>query len=73
MSLKKVLNMERKDILIPDKNGGCTGAKKCISGKNNCNECDDENTCLKCENDFYMVNDDNKNCISASNIQMDEY
>ena len=25
---------EISDILIPDENGGCTGAKKCIVGKN---------------------------------------
>ena len=29
---------EYPDILIPDKNGGCIGAKKCISGKNNGND-----------------------------------
>ena len=50
-----------------------THIDKCSNAINNCNECDDENTCLKCENDFYMVNDDNKSCINASNIQMDEY
>ena len=31
---------EYPDILIPDKNGGYIAAKKCISGKNNCNEYD---------------------------------
>ena len=42
------------DIFIPDENGGCIGAKKCIPGKNLCNECDDnEELCKKCDVNYY--------------------
>jgi hypothetical protein len=50
-----------------------THINKCSNVINNCIECENENTCSKCENDFYMINDDTKNCIEASNIQIDEY
>ena len=52
---------EYPDILIPDKNGGCIGAKKCISGKNNCNECDEKSEyCKTCDENYYP--DENGGC-----------
>ena len=42
------------DILVPDNNGGCIGAKKCTLGKNYCSECDIEGgLCRKCEIGYY--------------------
>ena len=42
------------DILVLDKNGGSIGAKKCILGKNNCNECDiDDHLCKTCDENYY--------------------
>ena len=52
---------EYPEILIPDENGGCIGAKKCILGKNNCFECDsDGKLCKKCETNYYP--DENGGC-----------
>ena len=35
------------DILIPDENGGCIGAKKCFSGQNYCIECEENGNLCK--------------------------
>ena len=52
---------EKSGIFIPDKNGGCTGARKCFLGKNYCLECDpDEKLCNKCEENYYP--DENGGC-----------
>ena len=49
------------DIYIPDKNGGCIGAKKCYTNKNFCIECDENGElCEKCEKNYYP--DDNGGC-----------
>ena len=49
------------DILVPDKNGGCIGAKKCTLGDNNCNECEiNGNLCKTCEENYYP--DENGGC-----------
>ena len=49
------------DILIPDEEGGCKGAKKCIPGKNYCKECDiNGKLCKKCED--YFQPDENGGC-----------
>ena len=41
---------QKPDVLIPDENGGCIGAKKCFLGKNYCLECDiNGNLCKTCE------------------------
>ena len=45
----------------------------CSNTISNCNKCTKENTCIKCSEGFYMVNDDYKNCISLSEIKTDEY
>ena len=56
------------DILIPDKNGGCTGQKKCTVGKNYCSECSSDNKlCKKCENNFYP--DENGGCSYINNCE----
>ena len=50
-----------------------THINKCSNAINNCNECEDKNTCIKCDNDFYMINNETKNCIDITNIPLDEY
>ena len=45
----------------------------CSNTISNCNKCTNENTCIKCSEGFYMLNDDYKNCISLSEIKTDEY
>ena len=57
------------DILAPDENGGCIGAKKCSLGKNNCNECDTEgHLCKSCENNYYP--DENGGCTYSEGCEI---
>ena len=52
---------EYPEILVPDRNGGCIGAEKCILGKNFCNECDiNGKSCIECEEYYYP--DENGGC-----------
>ena len=49
------------EFLVPDEKGGCIGAKKCILGRNNCNECDiNGNFCKTCEENYFP--DENGGC-----------
>ena len=50
-----------------------THINKCSNIIDNCNECENNNTCSKCINDFYMINDNTGNCINISEIPLDEY
>ena len=51
-----------------------THAKKCLEEISNCNECESEEKCIKCINDFFMVNNDLKKCLKKSDIEsLDEY
>ena len=60
---------ERKDILIPDNNGGCKGAKKCLPGMNYCNECNqDGDLCKICEDGYFP--DDNGCCSYTNNCKL---
>ena len=57
------------DILIPDKNGGCIGAKKCILGKNYCSQCNMQGElCQICENGYYP--DKNGGCSYTENCKI---
>ena len=57
------------DILIPDENGGCMGAQKCIVGKNYCNVCDLEGKlCKTCEDNYYM--DENGGCAYSEGCEI---
>ena len=57
------------DILAPDENGGCIGAKKCTLGKNHCNECDTEGyLCKSCENNYYP--DENGGCTYSEGCEI---
>ena len=74
-----VLESENKDSCISDSNFNQTflkindtHIKKCSSAINNCNECTSEKICTKCENNFYMINDNKTNCI-ASKYLTDEF
>ena len=50
-----------------------THINKCSNIIKNCNECENNNTCLKCKNDFYMINNNAENCINISKIPEYEY
>jgi hypothetical protein len=49
-----------------------THINKCSNSINNCDECQDNTICLKCKNNFYMINDETNNCIQESKINEDE-
>ena len=67
--ITKLCTQCQYDILIPDKNGGCTGQKKCTVGKNYCSECDEEEKkCEKCEIGFYQ--DQNGGCSFVDNCEI---
>ena len=52
---------EKEDILIPNDEGGCIGAQKCIAGNNYCLECNtDEKLCKTCDQSYYP--DENGGC-----------
>ena len=60
-----------KDIYSPDENGGCEPGKKCIIGKNYCNECDESgNKCKKCEIGYFP--DENGGCSYSDNCEISE-
>ena len=50
-----------------------THINKCSNVINNCNECDNNATCSKCIDNFYMVNDDKNKCLYVSLIKTNEY
>ena len=55
-----------KDVLSPDKNGGCAPSGKCIIGNNYCQECnDDETICKVCEEGLFP--DENGGCSLIAN------
>ena len=39
----------------------------------NCDQCDNKDNCLKCQNDFYMINNNKNNCIPISNIEINGF
>ena len=48
--------------------------KKCSDAIENCFQCSNENTCDKCINKFYLVNDNKTNCVRKSEINpINEY
>ena len=60
---------EKRDIFTPDDIGGCIGAKKCMLGKNYCNECDSEGKiCKRCDEGFYP--DENGGCCLVTNCKI---
>ena len=42
------------EVLAPDHDGGCEGAKRCINGQNYCIECDG-NLYRNCEDNFSLM------------------
>ena len=60
---------ENPEIYIPDENGGCVGAKKCVLGKNFCLECElDGSLCKKCEENYYR--DENGGCTYSEGCEI---
>ena len=39
----------------------------------NCDECDNNITCSKCKNEFYIIDNNNENCVHISSISIGEY
>ena len=57
------------DIYIPDENGGCTPSRKCVMGKNYCNDCSSEgNLCSVCETGYFP--DQNGACSDSDNCEI---
>ena len=57
------------DIYIPDEFGRCKGALKCISGKNYCNQCDQNGKlCQLCDEGF--IPDENGGCTYSYNCKI---
>lgn len=57
----------QNDLLIPDKKGGCKGAKTCSPGRHYCEECDEEN-CDVCLKGFFP--DKNGGCSYTQNCKL---
>ena len=57
------------EILTPDDQGGCIGAKKCKLGFNYCEQCNnEEDFCDICENGYYQ--DNNGGCSYTENCEI---
>ena len=57
------------EVLIPDDQGGCIGAKKCQFGKNYCEQCNNlQNFCEICEKGYYQ--DNNGGCSYTQNCDI---
>ena len=50
-----------------------THLDKCSNVIDNCAQCDNKENCLKCQNDFYMINNNKNNCIPISNIEINGF
>ena len=48
-----------------------TKAKKCSEEIENCNECENKDKCIKCMEDYYLFNEDNKTCFGKLEIPID--
>ena len=57
------------NVLVPDDQGGCIGAKKCTLGLNYCELCNlEENFCEICEKGYYQ--DNNGGCSYTKNCEI---
>ena len=51
-----------------------THAKKCSNEIENCDECESSERCLKCSNNYFMINNNEKKCWKKNEIEsIDEY
>ena len=58
-----------KDILSPDKDGGCVPSGKCVLGNNYCQECNEAQTiCKTCESGLFP--DENGACSFVNNCEI---
>ena len=60
-----------KDIYIPDENGGCKNAHKCVLDENYCLECNEQgNSCKNCIIGYFP--DENGGCSYTDNCEISE-
>ena len=50
-----------------------THAKTCAKDIKNCNKCENDNICIKCEDNYYLLNDYKSKCYHISEITEGEY
>ena len=51
-----------------------THKKSCSKQIEKCNECESNEKCTKCEDNYYLINNDTKNCVNINEITpIDEY
>ena len=50
-----------------------THINKCSNVIEHCDECINNEKCLKCKNNYFMINDDEKTCVQVSNINIKNY
>ena len=51
-----------------------THKRTCSNQIKNCNECESEEKCIKCQDNFYLINNDTKTCVNINEINpIDEY
>ena len=67
----KLCSICDRNILIPDENGGCEGARKCSIGNNYCLYCEEDGQlCKTCEEG--LVPDENGGCTNTNFCQISE-
>ena len=67
---KNTINDNNKEYYFANN----THARTCSKEIKNCNICENENKCLKCEEDFYLLNDITNKCYNISEITpIEEY
>ena len=67
----KLCSLCDKEILVPDQNGGCQGAKKCKLGNNYCLHCEEKGfLCDICEEGYFP--DENGGCTNTNNCEISE-
>ena len=69
--LSKLCYKCEKDIYIPDENGGCKKAHKCVLEDNYCLECNDQgSSCKNCIIGYFP--DENGGCSYTDNCEISE-
>ena len=50
-----------------------THINKCSNSIEKCDQCENNNTCIKCQDNYFLINDDKQNCIDISKISINNY